>query len=321
MNTKLLALLLATCEGIGIFRTFGGVRRVGSDDNGIQLDLNFYWPIRSSLEAKELDSVISGASAMYADRDSRDDDDPAKSDYAVTRKFQDDARHVTLNLLQDGTEGGRVILSDQSCSVVQAKVTTSKKAASFEVKVRVFGLTAKQVGDLAEGLTQRVGISLETDQAALFKEGGNVVALRQTIQPKPGQVVTGKLSTGAEFCGRVRTLSTDGLVEVEDMDDSVIEVSVAQVSSALTVAPPKGKTMEWVVDAYRTKAEKRGTRVSWAALVAALGEIHASDLTPTETWMLSSSVIEAASKIDTLVKALDEQDDDEDDTVPEVAEA
>lgn len=301
MNTVLLALLAASAEGIGIFKTFGGVKRTGSDDSGIQLDLTFYWPIRTSAEAKELDPVIAGASAMYADRDSRDDDDPAKSDYAVTRKFQDDARHLTLNLIQDGGEGGgRVILSDQGCSVLQTKVTTSKKAASYEVKVRVFGLTPAQVGTLAEGLTSRVGISLVTDQQALFGEGkdgkGKVIALRSSITPKIGQLVSGKLSSGTEFAGIVKDISTDGLVTVDDFDGE-IEVSTAQITSALSIVPPKGKMMDWVRESYEQKAEKKGTPKTWAAILAALGEVHAQNLTPTETWTVSSSIIDAAAKI------------------------
>lgn len=207
MNTRLLLLLLATAEGTGIFKGFGGVRKAGSDEAGIQMDLVFYWPIRTSSEAKELDAVIPGASAGYADRDSRDDSDPAKSDHVATRKFQDDARHLTLNLVQQGTEGGRVILADQSCSVISASFKTSKKAASYEVKVRVFGLTAKQVGELAEGLTQHVGISLVTDQHALFEGGGKVIRMdehRKAVAAKVGQLVTGRLASGGEFAGIVR---------------------------------------------------------------------------------------------------------------------
>lgn len=321
--TRLLPLLLLSAEGIGIFKTFGGVRRTGSDESGIQLDLTFYWPVRSSSEAKELDSVISGASGMYADRDSRDDSDPAKADYAVTRKFADDARHLTLNLIQDGTEGGRVILSDQGCSVVQAKVTTSKKAASYEVKVRVFGLTPKQVGQLAEGLTSHVGITLVTDQQVLFgaekgKGDGKVVQLRTSIRPKVGQLVSGKLSGGEEFAGICESVFDDGMVNV--MDFGVLhQISIAQVSSTLTVVPPKGKTMEWVEESYRTKAEKKGTRVSWSAILSALGEVHAQNLQPTESWTVSSSILDAAAKIDTSQAAL--PDDEEPEEVPDLREA
>lgn len=315
MNTKLLPLLAPSAEGVAIFKTFTGVKRTGSDETGIQLDVVLYWPIRTSSEAEELNPVIAGASAMYADRDKRDDDDPAKSDYSVTRKFQDDARHVTLNLVQDGGEGGgRVILSDQGCSVVSATVKTSKKAASYEVKVRVFGLTAKQVGELAEGLTSHVGVSLENDQTTLFggDKGGKVVPLRASVAPKVGQIASGLLTSGEGFSGVVTEVADDGVVTVKDLDGSEIEVAASQVTSALTVVPPRGKTMDWVEETYRAKAEKKGNRPTWASVVVALGEVHAGNLTPTESWTLTSSLLDAAAKIASPAPSLGlEEDEDE----------
>ncbi len=327
MNTSLLFLLAATAsiEGVGIFKSFGGVRKAGSDDAGIQIDLTLYWPIRTSAEAKELDSVIPGASAGYADRDKRDDDDPAKSDHVSTRKFQDDARHVTLNLIQEGTGGGKVILSDQSCSVVSASFKTSKKAASYEVKVRVFGLTAKQVGEVAEGLTSHVGITLTSDQTNLFA-GGKVVRMdehRKAVAAKVGQIATGKLTAGGEFCGMVKEVNVkDGVsfVTVEDLDSTTMEVRGDQIVSALNVVPPKGKTMEWVVTSYTEKATKKGTRPTWGAIVRALGEVHAQELTPSESWTVSASVVDAASKI-TVASPSTEEEEEEGDPVSVEAEA
>lgn len=317
MNTVLLLLLAANAEGTGIFKGFGGVRKQGSDDAGIQIDLTLYWPIRTSAEAKELDAVIPGASAGYADRDKRDDDDPAKSDHVSTRKFQDDARHVTLNLVQDGKGGGgRVILSDQSCSVVSASFKTSKKAASYEVKIRVFGLTAKQVGDLAEGLTQHVGVHLVADQADLFS-GGKVVRMdehRKAVAAKVGQLVTGKLSAGGEFSGIVKEVVPQeggpALVTVEDIGPVTMEVRADQLVSALNVVPPKGKTMEWVVSSYQEKAGKKGTRPTWAAIVQALGEVHAQELTPSESWTISASVVDAAAKINVAAPGAEEEEEE-----------
>lgn len=318
MNTVLLLLLAADIEGVGIFKGFGGVRKQGSDDAGIQVDLTLYWPIRTSAEAKELDAVIPGASAGYADRDKRDDDDPAKSDHVSTRKFQDDSRHVTLNLVQDGGKGGgRVILSDQSCSVISASFKTSKKAASYEVKVRVYGLTAKQVGEIAEGLTQHVGVHLVADQASLFDgKAGKVVRIdehRKAVAAKVGQLVTGKLSAGGEFSGIVKEVTPQeggpSLLTVEDIGPVTMEVRADQIVSALNVVPPKGKTMEWVVSAYQEKATKKGTRQTWAAIVQALGEVHAQELTPSESWTISAAVVEAASKIN--VKAPEAEEDEE----------
>lgn len=314
MNTVLMLLLSSNCEGTAIFKGFGGVRKQGSDDAGIQTDVTLYWPIRTSSEARELDATIPGASAAYADRDSRDDDDPAKSEHVSTRKFQDDARHVTLNLAPEGSGGGgAVILSDQSCSVISASFKTSKKAASYEVKVRVYGLTSKQVGELAEGLTQRVGVSLVADQADLFSasSAGKVTRLddhRKNVAPKIGQLVTGKLSSGVEFVGIVQSAeSVEGtnLLTIEDVG-SIVEVRSEQVASALNVVPPKGKTMEWVVSTYQDKAAKKGTRATWAAIIQALGEIHANELTPSESWTVSASVIDAAAKIN--VRAAHEYD-------------
>lgn len=319
MNTTLLLLLAATAEGTGVFKSFGGVRKAGSDDAGIQLDLTLYWPIRTSAEAKELEPVIIGASAMYADRDKRDDDDPAKSEHVTVRKFQDDSRHLTLNLVQEGTGGGKVILSDQSCSVIKAEFKTSKKAASYEVKIRVYGLTSKQVGELAEGLTKAVGISLVTDQQALFDDGGDAKVTRldkhrKAIAPKLGQLVTGRSAAGQEFAGLVtEVVAIDGggsNLVVKDVDGTVIEVGSPQVVSALTVVPPKGKTMETVIEGYVEKANKRGTRPTWGAIVQALGEVHAKELTPSESWTISASVAEAASKINVLQHE-DEQHEDE----------
>jgi len=325
MNTILLLLLAADAEGTGIFKGFGGVRKQGSDDAGIQVDLTLYWPIRTSAEAKELDAVIPGASAGYADRDKRDDDDPAKSDHVSTRKFQDDSRHVTLNLVQDGGKGGgRVILSDQSCSVISASFKTSKKAASYEVKVRVFGLTAKQVGDIAEGLTQHVGIHLVADQADLFSgKGGKVVRIdehRKAVAAKVGQLVTGKLSAGGEFSGIVKEIvpQAEGgpaLLTVEDIGPVTMEVRADQIISALSVVHPKGKTMEWVVTSYQEKAGKKGTRQTWAAIVQALGEVHAQELTPSESWTISAAVVEAASKIN--VKAAETEEEEDETETPE----
>lgn len=314
VNTRLLPLLSAESDGVGIFKTFSGVRRTGSDDAGIQLDLVFYWPIRTSSEARELNPLISGASVMYADRDSREDDDPAKFDYSVTRKFQDDARHLTLNLIQDGTDGGRVILSDQTCMVLAAKLATSKKAASFEVKLRVFGLTPKQVGDLAEGLTSHVGIALESDQQKLFgstaQPASNVVHLAPRITPKIGQLVSGKLSSGTEFCGIAAELNGEGTVLVRDFGTE-IEVSIAQITSALTIVPPKGKTMEWVAESYGKKAAAKGNGVSWAAILSAMGEIHSSELTPSESWTVTSSILDAAAKIEVVAADVTFEDEEE----------
>ena len=313
MNTKLLPLLAQSAEGTAIFKTFSGVKRTGSDETGIQLDVILYWPIRTSHEAEELNPVIAGASAMYADRDSRDEDDPAKSDYSVTRKFQDDARHLTLNLIQDGGEGGgRVILSDQICSVISATVKTSKKAASYEAKVRLFGLTPKQVGDLAEGLTSHVGISLEMDQASLFGDKkDNVVHLRTSIAPKLGQIASGRLTSGADFTGIVTEITDDGVVGIKDLDGSEMEVAANQITSALTVVPPRGKTMEWVEETYQKKAEKKGNVATWAAVVSALGEVHAGNLTPTETWSLTSSILDAAAKISGATPMLGDEDEED----------
>lgn len=311
-------LLAPKTEATGALKTIGGLKRTSADEGGIQADIVFYWPVRSSGEAKELNSLIAGAGAMFADRDSRDDDDPAKTDFSVVRKFQDDARHMTLNLVQEGTEGGRVVINDQSCAVISARMTTSKKAASFEVKVRIHGLTSNQIGALAEGLGGRVGVSLTTDQGSILAPlvTSNVVALRNIIVPKIGQLVAGRLANGEEFCGMVEE-EKDGGFEIYDLDE-IFHIDASQVTSAINVSPPKGKTMEWVIETYRGKATKKGNPASWGAILVALGEIHAGNLNASDTWVLSASVLGAAAKVDlTKTETAVEYDEDgeEDDRV------
>lgn len=310
VNTALLMLMASSAEGIGVLRSFGGLKKVGGESAGIQADLYLTWPIRSASEAGELEKTISGARAAFDDRDSRDDDDPAKWDHVSCRKFKDDSRHLTLALAQEGADGGgRVLISDQQSQVIQATFKTSRKAASYEIKIRVFGLSAGQIGELANGLQEHCTVSLEADQPGLF-DGNNVHSLeehRAKLLPKVGQIVAGLSvdpddadAPGEEFTGIVVKVYTEEGESLLDLQDAAGEITTgwaaSEVVSTLNVIPPKGKEMGEMLDSYRQKAEKKGVVPTIGALISALGEMYTADLTATESWVLSAKVIDLAVK-------------------------
>jgi len=310
MNTTLLNLNLGESEGVAILRTFSGVRKTGSEAAGVQLDLFMYWPIRTAGEARDLESMIPGAGAAYADRDSRDDDDPVLVDSNSKSKYQDDSRHLTLTIATDGQSGGgRVVLSGVPCQVIHAQFKTSKRAASFEVKARVFGLTPDHVGGLTRALQEHVGVTMAKDQQSLL--GATVTEInahRATPLPRVGQFAIGR--------DEARKMRVSGIVEAIESDengrrvrlrglggDTVAESStftlgLTEIQSSINVVPNKGQTVEKMLDGYIKKAKKFDTTPSIAAVIQALGEIHVGNPTPGESWLLSSAVTNRAAKID-----------------------
>ncbi len=303
-QTSLPDFLSEETDATGVLRTFSGLKKTGGESAGIQVDIFLNWPIRTKHDAKQLEKLISAAPAMYDDRDSRDDDDPAKADYVVSRKFKDHTCHVTLTLAQDGEGSGPIILSDQGGQLLHVKFKTSKKAAHLEAKIRLFGLTSAQVGDLARGLSEHVGMLVSADQQSLFGDN-NVIDLEERksrIVPKIGQFVAGVHDDGGEFAGQITMVSDDEeadyLFEVKDIGCPTIEVTLAEIKTSITVVPPRGKTVESMLKSYETKAGKKKTRASVAAIIQALGAIHSLDVEATEAFTLSAQVVTEAAKID-----------------------
>lgn len=252
---------------------------------------NIVWDIDLAMEvpdegaARIVDAYLPGAARAFASGM-----EGAKGKASTTGGF--DICSLRLSLL----EGGQIATGH--AEVRGAGIAVTQAQAVLTIKLRVHGLLDRAATAVAYQLDEVLRVSLSKQSASRLTVAGAV-----GLQPPKTDSGVVRLAvvnaSGISIAGVVVDEGADW-VSLRMIGEAAPMRVTGKPTSRVEVAAPSGRTIDSVVEEYRSGCDAIGVVASWEDIIVAIGRMYAGGLIapqPDFAWQLTQDVIEVATEV------------------------